>query len=105
MVRGTAGPVCKEPVMADLMILLDEQDDEVPGVTITPTGLVLPPDLPYIVRSSHSTQSNPYTIEEVRRILLLHAADDCRRMPCGQPPATVSIRARPAPRLPQLVDH
>jgi hypothetical protein len=30
-------------------------------------------DSEYIVRSSYSTQSNPYTIEEVRRILLLHA--------------------------------
>ena len=41
----------------------------------------------YIVRSSHSTQSNPYTIEEVRRILLLHAADACTRIPCGDPSA------------------
>jgi hypothetical protein len=28
-------------------------------------------------------QSNPYAIEEVRRILLLHAADACTRIPCG----------------------
>jgi pimeloyl-ACP methyl ester carboxylesterase len=40
----------------------------------------------YIVRSGHSTQSNPYTIEEVRRILLRHAADACTRLPCGEPP-------------------
>jgi pimeloyl-ACP methyl ester carboxylesterase len=39
----------------------------------------------YIVRSTHSTQSNPYTIEEVRRILLLHAADACTRIACGKP--------------------
>jgi len=32
-----------------------------------------------VVRSSHSTQSNPETIEEVRRILLLHVADNCGR--------------------------
>ena len=32
-----------------------------------------------IVRSSHSTQSNPETIEAVRRILLLHAAENCGR--------------------------
>jgi pimeloyl-ACP methyl ester carboxylesterase len=44
-------------------------------------------DSEYIVRSSHSTQSNPYTIEEVRRILLVHAADVCRRIPCAQFPA------------------
>lgn len=39
----------------------------------------------YIVRSGHSTLSNPYTIEEVHRILLLHAADACSRIPCGNP--------------------
>jgi pimeloyl-ACP methyl ester carboxylesterase len=58
-------------------------------------------DSEYIVRSSHSTQSNPYTIEEIRRILLLHAADACRRMPCGQPPATVSHRDRGVDTAPQ----
>ena len=58
-------------------------------------------DSEYIVRSSHSTQSNPYTIEEVRRILLLHAADACSRMPCGQPPATVSHRDRGVDTAPQ----
>jgi pimeloyl-ACP methyl ester carboxylesterase len=42
-------------------------------------------DSEYIVRSTHSTQSNPYTIEEVRRILLLHAADACTRIACGRP--------------------
>jgi pimeloyl-ACP methyl ester carboxylesterase len=47
-------------------------------------------DTEYIVRSTHSTQSNPYTIEEVRRILLLHAADVCRRIACGQQPAPPS---------------
>jgi hypothetical protein len=31
-------------------------------------------------------QSNPYAIEEVRRILLLHAADVCARIACGTPP-------------------
>jgi hypothetical protein len=30
-----------------------------------------------VVRSGHSTQANPYTIQEVRRILLLHAAEAC----------------------------
>ena len=39
-------------------------------------------DSEYIVRSTHSTQSNPYTIEEVRRILLLHAAEVCARIAC-----------------------
>ena len=32
-----------------------------------------------VVHSSHSTQSHPETIEEVRRILLLHAAEHCGR--------------------------
>jgi hypothetical protein len=43
-----------------------------------------------IVRSTHSTQSNPYTIEEVRRIPLLHAADVCRPIACGQQPGPSS---------------
>jgi pimeloyl-ACP methyl ester carboxylesterase len=43
-------------------------------------------DSEYIVRSTHSVQSNPYAIEEVRRILLLHAADACSRIACGNPP-------------------
>jgi len=42
-------------------------------------------DSEYIVRSTHSIQSNPYTIEEVRRILLLHAAEVCTRIACGNP--------------------
>lgn len=38
----------------------------------------------FIVRSGHSTQSNPYTIGEVRRILLLHWAESCTRLgDCG----------------------
>ena len=34
-------------------------------------------DSELVVRSGHSTQSNPHTIEEVRRILLLHAEEPC----------------------------
>jgi pimeloyl-ACP methyl ester carboxylesterase len=45
-------------------------------------------DSEYIVRSTHSVQSNPYAIEEVRRILLLHAADVCARIACGNAPAS-----------------
>jgi len=58
-------------------------------------------DSEYIVRSTHSTQSNPYAIEEVRRILQLHAADACRRMPCSQPPAIVSHQDRGVDTSPQ----
>jgi hypothetical protein len=43
-------------------------------------------DSEHIVRSSHSVQSNPYAIEEVRRILLIHAADVCARIACGSLP-------------------
>lgn len=42
----------------------------------------------YVVRSGHSTQSNPRTIEEVRRILLLHWDESCtKRNDCGPPGA------------------
>ncbi len=34
-------------------------------------------DSELVVRSGHSTQANPHTIEEVRRILLLHAGTQC----------------------------
>ncbi len=34
-------------------------------------------DSELVVRSGHSTQSHPHTIEEVRRILLLHAGAQC----------------------------
>src|SRR5262249_55855918 len=32
-----------------------------------------------VVNSGHSAQGNPYTVEEVRRILLLHAAETCEQ--------------------------
>jgi hypothetical protein len=32
-----------------------------------------------IVRSGHSMQDNPHTVAEVRRILLLHLAENCPR--------------------------
>jgi hypothetical protein len=41
-------------------------------------------DSDYVVRSGHSVQSNLYAIEEVPRILLLHAADACTRMACSR---------------------
>jgi hypothetical protein len=34
-------------------------------------------DSEFIVRSGHSCQSNTHTIQEVRRILLLHAKTVC----------------------------
>lgn len=44
-----------------------------------------------VVRSGHSTQSNPQTIAEVRRILLAHLAVACRQsLSCSQPVAISS---------------
>jgi len=56
-------------------------------------------DSEYIVRSTHSTQSNPYTIEEVRRILLLHAAEVCTRIACDKPlpPSRIGMQALTLP--------
>ena len=42
-----------------------------------------------VVRSGHSVQSNPHTVAEVRRILLLHLAQAC---PQGCVPATTTDR-------------
>jgi hypothetical protein len=47
----------------------------------------------YIVRSGHSTQGDPHTIEEVRRILLLHLAESC----------TMNRKCGPAPTRPPLI--
>jgi hypothetical protein len=44
-----------------------------------------------IVRSGHSTQFDPHTIAEVRRILLLHLDAACAEIPaCAAPPAMVA---------------
>ena len=45
-----------------------------------------------VVRSGHSVQSNPQTVLELRRILLLHAEEACREkgIGCAEPPALVS---------------
>ena len=40
-----------------------------------------------VVRSGHSSQANPHTIAEVRRILLLHLKEAC---PTGCPPVTAT---------------
>ena len=53
-------------------------------------------DSEYIVRSTHSVQSNPHAIEEVRRILLVHTADVCTRIACGNavsPPPSADMHA------------
>jgi pimeloyl-ACP methyl ester carboxylesterase len=49
-----------------------------------------------VVRSPHSTQSNPHTIEEVRRILMKHA----EAFPCTPPPLETHTR-RLSPKFAQ----
>jgi triacylglycerol esterase/lipase EstA (alpha/beta hydrolase family) len=60
------------------------------GVVKYESAHIEPVESELVVRCAHSTQSNPYTIEEVRRILLKHAAD----VNCGPP---VELTASPAP--------
>ena len=48
-----------------------EQGDD--GVVKYSAAHIEPVESEMVVRSSHSTQGNPHTIEEVRRILRLHA--------------------------------
>jgi pimeloyl-ACP methyl ester carboxylesterase len=49
---------------------VDEGDD---GVVKYSSAHITPVESELVVKSNHSTQGNPYTIEEVRRILRLHA--------------------------------
>jgi pimeloyl-ACP methyl ester carboxylesterase len=65
------------------------------GVVKYKSAHIEPVESELVVRSTHSTQSNPHTIEEVRRILLKHAAE----MNCG-PPA--ELTASPVPSAPSL---
>ena len=48
-----------------------EQGDD--GVVKYTSAHIEPVESELVVKSSHSTQGNPHTIEEVRRILRLHA--------------------------------
>ena len=51
----------------------------------TPRAHIEPVESELVVKSSHSTQGNPHTIEEVRRILQLHV---------GLKAGTVPLRPR-----------
>ena len=58
-----------------------------------------------MVRSGHSVQANPHAVEEVRRILLLHAEEACagRGVGCPEDPLLMSgstIDRTAAPREP-----
>jgi hypothetical protein len=46
------------------------------GVVEYSSAHIEPAESELVVRSSHSTQGNPHTIEEVRRILRLHVGVD-----------------------------
>jgi hypothetical protein len=52
-------------------------------------------DSELIVRSGHSSQSNPHTIAEIRRILLLHANEACARQGIGCPDDPLLVSQRP----------
>jgi len=53
----------------------DPYQDGNDGVVKYKSAHIEPVESELVVRSTHSTQSNPHTIEEVRRILLKHADD------------------------------
>ena len=59
-----------------------EGDD---GVVKYSSAHIEPVESELVVKSSHSTQGNPHTIEEVRRILRLHV---------GLKPATVTLEPK-----------
>jgi pimeloyl-ACP methyl ester carboxylesterase len=73
------------PVQGDGPVALGDD-----GVVKYESAHIEPFDSEKIVRSSHSAQSNPATIEEVRRILLLQLADACPLDRCRS--AIVSTR-------------
>jgi len=50
-----------------------------------------------VVRSGHSVQSNPQTVAEVRRILLLHLAETCPNGCSPGPPAAFAPRTEISP--------
>jgi len=58
-----------------------EQGDD--GVVRYSAAHIEPVESELVVKSSHSTQGNPHTIEEVRRILWLHAGLTTRTVPPG----------------------
>jgi len=59
-----------------------EQGDD--GVVKYSAAHIEPVESELIVKSGHSTQGNPHTIEEVRRILALHAGVKTATVPAGR---------------------
>ena len=66
-----------------------EQGDD--GVVKYSAAHIEPVESELVVKSSHSTQGNPHTIEEVRRILLLHAGVKTGAVPRRDGPMTSPV--------------
>jgi hypothetical protein len=77
----TLAPLPVAPGVATHSIIAVQGDGPVEqgtdGVVAYSSAHIEGADSELVVRSGHSLQANPHTIEEVRRILLLHAADAC----------------------------
>jgi pimeloyl-ACP methyl ester carboxylesterase len=72
-------------------------EDEVDGVVAYKSAHIEPVDSEVVIHhSGHSTQGDPRTIDEVRRILLLHATT----ADCGQPPVRITVPLQPASTKP-----
>jgi pimeloyl-ACP methyl ester carboxylesterase len=68
-------------------------EDQVDGVVAYKSAHIEDVESEYVVRhSGHSTQSNPETVDEVRRILLLHA----EHYPCAVAPPANNSQQQPA---------
>jgi hypothetical protein len=74
-----------------------EQGDD--GVVKYSAAHIEPVESELVVKSSHSTQGNPHTIEEVRRILLLHAGVKTGARGPAAAPMTAEDRGRERSRV------
>jgi pimeloyl-ACP methyl ester carboxylesterase len=75
-------------------------EDEVDGVVAYKSAHMDGVDSEVVIHhSGHSTQSDPRTVDEVRRILLLHTATE----QCGQPPVPAAIPLQPASTAPNAL--
>ena len=72
-------------------------EDEVDGVVAYKSAHIEGVESEVVIHhSGHSTQSDPRTVDEVRRILLLHV----ERADCGQAPLRVTVPLQPASTKP-----
>ena len=79
---ATLAPMPLAPGISGHSIIAVEGDgpkeDGNDGVVAYQSAHIEGVDSEFIVRSGHSCQSNTHTIQEVRRILLLHATEICK---------------------------